>query len=146
MVEPICFLRFVRLDEDRAIGLADRLGDLLARGIEIPGQLDLVELLDQLGRGEVAAFMAAHAVGDRPQALRLLRAIAVLIMVADEALMGPRPALDPERSEFHLGRLIHRPAAPGPAKAEGAQGDGHRHDRMSPSWCGVSSKHSFARR
>ena len=45
--------------------------------------------------------MAAHAVGDRPQALPLAGAEAVLIMVAHPPFMGPGGALDPERREGH---------------------------------------------
>ena len=44
-------------------------GDRLAGGVEIVGQLGVLELLDQYARSPFAIFVAAHAVGDRPEAV-----------------------------------------------------------------------------
>ena len=66
-----------------------------------------VQLLDQPRRGPFAALMAAHAVGDRPQAVALADAEAVLVL-----LRGPGPDGSAPSSRSGMAR-VHRGASAG---------------------------------
>ena len=66
---------------------------------------------DDPARRPFAALMAAHAVGDRPQAVVVAGDIAVLIVGAHAALMGARPALDPEAASRRRRRALRSAGA-----------------------------------
>ena len=93
---------------DRLVRRPHRLGDALARRVEVVGQVDHAELADHPSRRPLAALVAAHPVGDRPEALALARAEAVLIVDPHAPLVGQRRAFDDEGDEAHRARAAAR--------------------------------------